>query len=148
MAKPQVDIVFDWTDERDRAAVLLAQGYSNTETAKQVGVDTSTIWRWMQKEPFAKEVDNLTMMYGVANKMHRLRLLNQAIRQMIDENGQIDLTGVKFTDLIKEARMQTEGLRLGILEKITALDEAAGFAPGIGPGGTAELLQETAEETD
>ena len=146
--KPKSDIVFEWTDERDQAAIMLAQGYQNNEVAEAVGVHPSTIGRWKRNDIFAKEVDDLTMMYGVANKLHRIRLLNQAINQKIDKDGKIDLDGVTFLDLIKEARMQTEGIRLGILDKIAALDEKAGPPARIGPGRFAESLEEAAEETD
>lgn len=146
--KPQSDIVYEWTDEKDQAAILLAQGHTNTETANQVGVHPSTIGRWRTNEVFAKEVDDLTMMYGVASKLERIRLLNKAIRQKQLEDGSIDLSGVTFLDLIKEARMQTEGLRLGILEKIAAFDETAGPAPRIGSGRAAEILSKDTEEAD
>jgi len=147
MAKPVTEI-FEWDKQRSDAAVLLAQGYNNSETARQVGCNRSTIGRWLKEDEFAKTVDEMSLMYGGASKAYRIRMLNQALRQKIDEEDKIDLTGVSFLDLIKEMRMQTEGIRIGILDKLIAADEKAGPVAGSGSEGSRSLPEPKPEETE
>jgi hypothetical protein len=140
------DFFFD--EQRDQAASLLAQGYNYSETAREVGCNPSTITRWMKNDTFKQAVDELSLTYGAASKAHRLRLINQAIRQKIDKDDNIDLNGVSFMDLIKEARMQTEGLRLGILNTLISADEKAGLMAGSGSDGSTGLLESQDPETE
>jgi transposase-like protein len=139
---------FGWDDQRDKAAVLLAQGYNNSQTAREVGVNKSTIGRWLDNKEFEKAVDELSVTYGLASKAHRLRLLNQAIRQKTEEDGRLELAGVTFLDLIKEARMQTEGIKLGLLNTLIAADETAGTLARGGPTGSPSLPESSAQETE
>jgi transcriptional regulator with XRE-family HTH domain len=140
---------FLWDERREQAAILLAQGYSKKEICEKVEIHESTLWRWEQEDSFSEEVDNLSLMYGLASKAHRTRLLNQAIRQKINnKTGQIDLSGVTFLDLIKEARMQTEGLKLDILNTlIPAFAEETGSVAGSGSDRSTKILEAKAEET-
>lgn len=117
---------FEWDDTRDRAAIMLAEARPKKEIYEELGINRGTLYLWEKNEEFSREVDRLSLMYGVASKAHRQRLINKAIQQYIDENGKIDLTGVTFLDLLKEARMQTEGLRLDIFNQIAAINEETG----------------------
>lgn len=141
---------FLWDDRRDRAATMLAQGYQKKEICEVVEIDYSTLWRWEQEDQFNEEVDRLSLMYGVASKAHRTRLLNQAIRQKINKKtGEIDLAGVSFLDLLKEARMQTEGIKLDILSTlIPAFAEETGPVAGSGSVRSTKVLPAEAKETE
>ena len=140
---------FNWTDDRTIAAVKTAEGWGKAAIEAEYGISGSTIWHWEQYDEYSKEVDKLSLMYGMASRAYRVRLLNKAIRQKIDESGNIDLDGVSFIDLIKEARMQTEGVRLDILSQIiAAIPAEAGLVDGPGPGGSISLPEKGSEETD
>ena len=114
---------FIWNEKRDKAAALLAQGYPKTHVAREVGVDRTTIYRWMDEDDFQLAIDELSLMLGIASKAYRLRLMNQALQQFIDKNGEIDISGFTLLDLLKEARMQTEGVKLGIVSELAPLIE-------------------------
>ena len=145
-----VDGEFDWTHQRGRAAVLLAQGYTNAEVARDedVNVNRSTIGRWRKHEEFEAEVDRLSLMYGLASKPARLRLIQQAARQFIDEEGNIDVSGFTLLDLLKEARMQMEGVQIGILSELAAINETARPVAGSGSGASKQLPETIEAETD
>ena len=128
-----------WTDEQSTAAVMLAEGYTKSEVAREVGVNASTITRWTQNEEFAEEVDRLSLMYGLASKAERMRQIKRAARKFEDNDSTI--AGYNYLDLLKEARIQTEGVKLDILSILTATtavnEEARPVAisrPGISPG--------------
>lgn len=59
------------------ALSLLAEGLSNSETAKQCGVDRKTISRWRESEPFATELDRLLLagMRQIEQNVYALRSL-------------------------------------------------------------------------
>jgi len=136
-----------WTEELSRAAVMLAEGYPLQTVADEVGVQRTTIWRWRQHPEFAMEVDKLTLMNGLASKPERMRLINQAAKQMVSEE-KIDLSGVTFLDLIKEARMQTEGIKLDVLTQLTALTTEAGLVEQSDTGRSFSLTEPDTDETD
>jgi len=114
---------FIWNELRDKAAALLAQGYQKTYVADQVGVSRKTIYNWLEQDDFQLAIDELSLMLGIASKAYRLRLMNQALQQFIDQNGTIDISGFTLLDLLKEARMQTEGVKLGIVSELAPLIE-------------------------
>ena len=45
--------------QKQKALMLLLQGYSKTETAKNVGVDRTSLWRWEQEENFQRKYREL-----------------------------------------------------------------------------------------
>ena len=108
-----------WSDEQSRAAVMLAEGYTKADVSREIGVHASTITRWTQNEEFAEEVDRLSLMYGLASKAERMRLIKRAAREF-ERDGKPDVSGFTLLDLLKEARMQTEGVKLDILSILTA----------------------------
>ena len=137
-----------WDEQKTQAAILLAQGYNHGVVSEEVNCNRTTIWRWMQNEEFAKEVDKLSLMYGVASKAHRMRLINQAIRQFIDENGTLDTGDDTLLDYLKEARQQIEGVKLDIISQLTAIAQTAGSVEPSGPSGGPGLLSQDTEETE
>jgi len=139
-----------WTHQMGKAAVLLAQGYTNAEVARdeEVDVNRSTITRWRRYEEFEAEVDRLSLMYGLASKPARMRLIQQAARQFIDNEGKIDVSGFNLLDLLKEARMQMEGVQIGILNELEAFDAKAGPVAGSGSDSSKQLPETIEAETD
>jgi transcriptional regulator with XRE-family HTH domain len=129
---------------------MLAQGYMKMEICEECGIDPSTLRRWEHIDAFMEEVDRLSLIRGIASKANRLRLLNQAIRQKVNsETGEIDLANVSFLDLLKEARMQTEGVRLDILNTlIPAFTEKTGSVAGGGSDRSIKILEAEAKETE
>jgi transposase-like protein len=145
-----------WDEQRSQAAIMLAQGYEKKKICQQIGIDDSTLWRWEKNAEFAEEVDRLTLMYGFASKQERLRIINQAARQFV-KDGKWDVSGFTLLDLLKEARMQSEGIKLDILSMLTALtgqEQSAALSapPGlVEPGrisGSFILPESSTEETE
>lgn len=139
---------FIWTDEREEAARLLAENYTNGEVAKRVGVSSSTITNWKKLDEFDAEVDKLSLIYGAASKAERMRLITKAARQFVKENGEIDTGKDSLLDYLREARMQTEGMRLGILETITAIEQATGLVTDSGPDRNLQLPEPKEAEAE
>lgn len=102
-----------WDEQRNKAAVSLACGFSKTETALQIGVDRSTIYYWLNIEDFSAEVDRLSMMVGVASRAERLRLVNRVVRQQTKEDGTI-ITEKDILDWLKFAQSETTGAKIDL----------------------------------
>jgi hypothetical protein len=149
MAELLTDAVgrFVWTEERTQAAILLGKGYNFSEAGREVGLDRSTVSRWMKNDEFAEAVDKLSLMHGLASKAERMRIMQRAVREFVSED-KIDVSGFTLLDLIKEARMQMEGVRIGILNELTALEEEAGSMAGSGSEGSIFLPEPGNTETD
>jgi hypothetical protein len=128
---------FKWTPKRSDAAVLLAEGYTVDETAKEVEVSDRTIARWKTDLDFAAEVDRLSLMVGIANRAERLRLAKKIIRRLVEK--QIP-TQKDLLEWLKYAQGETDGVKLDL----TALYEDAPSLAGSGQDG-AEGNQESAE---
>jgi transposase-like protein len=111
-----------WSEQQSHAAVMLAEGYAKSEVAREVDVHPSTITRWTQNEDFAEEVDRLSLIYGLASRAERMRQIKRAAREF-ERDGKLDVSGFTYLDLLKEARIQTEGVRLDILSILTANHE-------------------------
>ncbi len=122
---------FKWTRKRDKAALLLADGYTQGEVATQVGVTRRTIERWCANEVFDCEVDRLTLMTGIAAKAERLKIAKRAIRQSVIEAGV--KTKKDILDWVKYAQSETDGIKLDL----TSIFEDALAVAGGGSGGDA-----------
>lgn len=120
---------FEWTPEREEAAILLATGHTIKETAQRVGKSESTIYNWKNNQQFTAEIDRCATMYGAASKAYRMRIINQVLREFAKENadGEIELKlgDTNLLDWIKEARMQTDGEKLDISSLWSAFAEEA-----------------------
>ena len=128
---------FDWTPERDLAAEMLALGYTIRETAEKCEVTERTIYNWKANDQFMQEVDRLAVTSGIANKANRMIILNRMIREFVKNDG-IKLHDESLLDLLKEARMQSEGTKLDLTAAYTALSEENRSLAYKGPAGTSQ----------
>lgn len=110
---------FEWTKNREEAALSLARGESFAETADIAGVAERTVYRWMNVPEFSEEVDRLSLMVEVASRAHRLRLANRVIRQFIKDN-EIVLTNKDILDWLKYAQGETDGVKLDMAALLDA----------------------------
>jgi predicted transcriptional regulator len=112
---------FEWSEERSKAALALAEGCTQQETAKEVGVTDRTIRNWLTEPEFATEVDRLSLMIGIASRAERLRLANRVIRAKIKEG--VPETEKDLLDWLKFAQSETDGVRLDLTKLAAALSE-------------------------
>lgn len=117
---------FEWTPRRSNAAVMLARGYTNKQTAEDIGVSERTIDRWRADTEFMVEVDRLSVMVDLASRAERVRLAQRIARGM-GEKTQRDLL-----DWLKFIQSETDGAKLdgGFIEQLAAL-----IANGARPAG-------------
>lgn len=114
---------FVWSSEKSQAALLLADGYSQTEVGSRINKDRRTIERWLDDNEFASEVDRLSLMTGIASRAERLRIVRQVVRQKMSDDGIIK-TDKDILEWLKFAQGETDGQKLDI----TALTAALGLA--------------------
>lgn len=112
---------FRWSPVREAAALRLAEGYTQAETAEAAGVSERTVQRWLTHPDFAAEVNRLTFMVGIAQRAERLRLAMRVARQRVRDDGSV-ATEKDLLDWLKYAQGETDGVKLDL----TALAEAAG----------------------
>lgn len=117
---------FRWTTKREQAALSLAQGYTEQETAESTGVSDRTIRRWKKDVEFSAEVDRLSLMIGIASRAERLRIAQQVIRQKIKADGSFR-TGRDLLEWLKFAQSETDGAKLDLT---TILEDALALAQG------------------
>lgn len=112
---------FKWTNKRGDAALLLAAGYTQQQTADAVGVTERTIRRWASHADFDAEVDRLTLMTGIATRAERLKIAKQVIRQKVRDEG-VE-TGRDVLDWLKFAQGETDGIKLDLAAILEAADQ-------------------------
>lgn len=110
---------FEWTKNRERAALSLACGSTVAVVADMAGVSERTVYRWQNDPEFAQEVDRLTLMVDVASRAYRLRIANRVIRQMVKENENIPTTK-DLLDWLKYAQGETDGVTLNLPQLLDA----------------------------
>lgn len=110
---------FDWTPNKEQAAMLLAQGETQTETAKQVGVSMRSISRWVTNPLFIAEVDRLSHMVSVSNRAERLRLVMRVVKQKT--KGENILTEKDLLDWLKFAQSETDGVKLDLMGTLESI---------------------------
>jgi len=115
--------VFKWTPKRQRAALALAQGYTEQESAEQAGVTDRTIRRWKRDLDFSVEVDRLSLMVGLSSRAERLRIAMQVARQKVREDGVFD-SGKDLLDWLKFAQSETDGAKLDLATIFDAMEAA------------------------
>jgi transposase len=103
---------FEWNEERSRAAILLAEGYTQQHVADEIGKSRRTVERWVSDIDFSAEVDRLSLMTGIASRAERLRLAKRVIRQKTDE-GFIK-TEKDILEWLKFAQGETDGIKLDL----------------------------------
>jgi len=104
---------FEWDENRSKAAISLAHGYTTDETAKECGVTPRTIYHWKNHPDFSAEVDRLSLMVDIASRAERLRVAIKMVRKIGYE------TNRDLLDWLKFAQSETDGVKLD-LAKIAA----------------------------
>jgi len=125
---------FEWTDERSKAALGLAEGKIQQEVADDVGVSRRTICNWLCEPEFAAEVDRLSLMIGIASKAERVRLAMRVVRQKT--KGEIIATDKDLLEWLKFAQSETHGVKLDLGAIAAAFNQDE--TPVAGSGPTAE----------
>lgn len=111
-----------WSEKVTNAAILFAEGYSLVETASKSGVSERSLTRLRALPEFMNEVVRLTYMVGVANRAHRLQLVNRVIRQKMQMDGTID-TDKDALEWMKFAQSETDGAKIDLTKLFEADDE-------------------------
>lgn len=127
-----------WNEKRSAAAVLLAEGRTEQETADTLELERKTLWNWKQIPEFAAEVDRLSLMVDVSSRAERLRIAMRVARQRIKDD-KIE-TDKDLLEWLKFAQSETDGIKLD-LTKLAALGETNPFVADSGSVG------ESSEET-
>lgn len=104
---------FKWTLKAQKAAILLAQGYTQPEAGghEDVKVSDRTIRRWQSNPEFAKEVDRLTYLVGLAARVERLRLSMRIARQLSQKSKP---TNKDLLEWMKFIQSETDGAKLDL----------------------------------
>lgn len=138
------NVAFRWTKRRSDAAVLLAQGLTENETADTVKVAERTVQRWKHDTEFAAEVDRLTLMVNISGRAYRMRLAMKMVRSF--------LTGTKIQnkpdnllDWLKYAQSETDGIKLDIAGMLAALANDAPSVADERPDGDTSAADSQAE---
>jgi transposase-like protein len=119
---------FRWTDKAAAVALTLADGATREQAAKAHDITERTVYRWLQNEEFAEEVDRLTLMTGIASRAERLRVAKRAIKQRIDDQG-TTYSKADLLDWLKFAQGETQGIKLDIASLADAAQTLAGARP-------------------
>lgn len=81
---PQNPLVFLWTGQRKKAALLLSEGTKTIDDIwQEVGVHERTLFEWRQHPIFQAEVSRLTLANEKATREGLLRLAYKAIEEKI-----------------------------------------------------------------
>jgi L-arabinose isomerase len=92
-------------------------------------INEKTVSRWMQHPDFSAEVDNLTLMMGIASRAERLRIAKRLVKQRVnDERVESDKD---LLDWLKYAQGETQGIKLDLA---TLAEFAASVASGRSDG--------------
>lgn len=140
---------FRWNEQRQKAALLLAEGHTLAETAAEVGVSPRHISTWKENLEFLAEVDRLTFLTGIVTKAERIRLIKRFVRSKIDENGILQSKKDVF-EWIKLLRSEVSSMEFAAMmaQIISAAADEAGIKIEIGKiGGHAEK-KEARETSD
>ncbi len=121
-----------WTPEKTKAAIMLAQGYTHEDVAKEIGKNERTIYRWKDDIEFLMEVDRLSLMVGIASKAERLRLVQRVVRQ---KAGDIIKTDKDLLDWLKFAQSEQDGIKLDIAGLFAPLGQNEPSMAGEGSAG-------------
>jgi len=117
-------VVFRWTKRRSDAAVLLAQGHTENETAIAVKVTIRSVQRWKHDTEFAAEVDRLSLMLDISGRAYRMRLAMKRVRAILD-GRKPEHKPDNLLDWLKYAQSETDGIKLDIAGMLAALAETS-----------------------
>lgn len=130
---------FKWNPTRSKAAILLAEGYTQQYVADEVGKTKRTITTWVGEVEFSAEVDRLSVMLGIASRAERLRVARRVIRQKTqDEHAE---TEKDLLDWLKYVQSETDGVKLDIAALYAAFrtDDSSVAESGLGRDRTAKV---------
>lgn len=113
----------NWTKERSEAAVSLASGATQAETALLVGVTPRTIRYWVADPDFSAEVDRLSLMVSIASRAERLREVMRVLKKRRDADGTLT-TDRDSLDWLKFAQSETDGAKIDFGKLTEALTQA------------------------
>lgn len=130
---------FEWTQDRVKAAAVLASGGTQDEAAAEAECTDRTIRNWLQEIEFAEEVDRLSLMVGIASRAERLRLAMRVVKQKI--SGNEVKTDKDLLEWLKFAQSETDGIKLDLGKVASAFGETK--APVADRGSTGEPESET-----
>ncbi len=131
---------FQWTKEREDAAILLAQGYLIKEVAATLKISERTITRWKSDVIFSKELDRLSLMLDIAGKAERMRIAIRMVRKALKKKNP---TRKDLLEWLKYAQSESEGTKLNLTGDLAGFIAAAipkdgSPVAGSGPTGTDE----------
>lgn len=95
--RKNMPVVWSWNQRRYKVAEMISAGYPVQAIAKEVGVNRSLIYGWLQHPEFKEHVDGLTMETGWANKRERIAGLNKITRLLFDKVVD-EIDGVTLSD--------------------------------------------------
>ena len=110
---------FEWTEQRSRAAVALAEGKTQKQAAEEVEAGERTIRDWLANADFAAEVDRLSLMVGIASRAERLRLAMRVVREKT--KGEAPATDKDLLEWLKFAQSETDGIKLNLTGQLAAV---------------------------
>jgi ParB-like chromosome segregation protein Spo0J len=117
----QPEPVFKWTARREAAALALATGHTEEDTAEIIGISRSTVSRWKRKLEFAQEVDRLSLMADIAGRAQRLRIAMRVVRDKMPDG--VPSTDRDLLDWLKFAQSETDGVKLDLVKIQEALTD-------------------------
>jgi transposase-like protein len=128
---------FEWTEERTRAAMMLAGGATQKEVAAEIGYSDRQVRTWVNDFPqFAEEVDRLTLMLDLSSRAERVRIAKRLAKQRVNEEG-IPVSNKDLLDILKFIQSETNGA-IHTIPELTAFLENAALMAGPGQGSASE----------
>jgi transposase-like protein len=120
---------FRWSEKSEAAALALAQGKTQPETAQEVDISDRQIRRWLSDPEFSAEVDRLTLVTGIAKRAERMRITKRAVRMRVNDvfvRSERDLL-----DWLKYAQSETDGenVNVSIHDYAASVGEQYGVDP-------------------
>jgi hypothetical protein len=87
----QPDATWEWSPEKQEAAVLLAEGeLTDNEIAAKAGIHRVNLWRWKKCPPFAERVQSLIKDIGDALRQHALGRKLRRLKGLTDKAERIE----------------------------------------------------------
>lgn len=111
-----------WSEKVTNAAIMFAEGYTREEIAEKIGIPARSLSRLRALPEFMDEVVRLSYMVGVANRAHRLQMVNRVIRQKMQVDGTIS-TDKDSLEWMKFAQSETDGAKIDLTKLFENDDE-------------------------